>query len=142
MLIKINKIIKFNLAIILAIILIPILSIIIASPAFSKENLIIVNVGDNFKIELEGNYTTGYQWQLDDSFDKEIINLESSVYVPTATDLVGAGGKAVWKFKTLKKGKTKLSFKYLRTWESVPPAEPVVYIIEVHEEKTEKEEGK
>ena len=36
---------------------------------------------------------------------------------PEKTEVVGASGKDVWKFKTLKKGTTTISMDYSRSWE-------------------------
>jgi inhibitor of cysteine peptidase len=101
----------------------------IISPVFSEENKIKVNVGDNFKIELKSNPTTGYQWQLAEPLNN--IELVSSRYIPPNTNLVGAGGKEIWIFKAIKVGKTHISFKYLRPWESRQPEIQKIYLIDI-----------
>jgi predicted secreted protein len=101
----------------------------ITFPVFSEENKITVNVGDKFKIGLKSNPTTGYQWQLAEPLNN--IELVSSKYIPPNTNLVGAGGKEIWLFKAIKAGKTYISFKYVRPWESKQPEIQKIYVIEI-----------
>jgi len=105
--------------------------IILSSYAFCGEQVIRVKTGNNFKIELKSNPTTGYQWQLAKPLNKKIVDLVSSDYIPPKTNLVGAGNKEIWVFKAVKKGKTEILLKYARPWESVQPIEQKTYIIEV-----------
>lgn len=105
--------------------------ILFCMPAFSKENKFKVKVGDTFKIELESNATTGYQWQLAKSLNEKIVKLVSSKYILPSSNLVGAGGTEVWTFKGIKEGKTKISLKYVRPWEKAKPVYLKIYAIEV-----------
>jgi len=91
-----------------------------------------VKAGQRFIIRLDANPTTGYQWQLVQPLDPNILELVSSEYRPTETKLVGAGGKEVWTFKAVGAGKAKLSLKYVRPWEKdAKPAEREDFIIVV-----------
>lgn len=57
---------------------------------YSKSNnQIIAGVGDPFVIELEGNPTTGYEWQL--QFDSDKIVLLDQQYKPVGSKLGRAG---------------------------------------------------
>ena len=78
---------------------------------------IFPTVGKTFIVTLESNPTTGYQWQLNKSFDKKYVELIKSEFKRSKTDLVGAPGTEIWTFKALKSGTIKLSFKYARSWE-------------------------
>jgi len=109
--------------------------IIMVLPAFSKEDIINVNVGDNFKIELKSNPTTGYQWQLAEPINKNTVELVSSDYILPNTNLTGAGGKEVWIFKAIKAGEIKISLKYVRSWENVQPIDQNTYVIKVKNKK-------
>jgi predicted secreted protein len=86
-------------------------------------------VGEEFYINLKENGSTGYQWVLD--YDKNILKLSSkeSTSLCTSELMVGCGNEVTYKFAVLASGKTTLSFKYMRTWESVDPAETREYII-------------
>lgn len=111
--------------------LIFIVPILIVLPAFSDEN-ITTKVGNNFKIELKSNATTGYQWRLAKPVDDKIQFL-SSDYIAPNTNLMGAGGKEIWTFKAVKKGETKICFEYARPWENVKPEVSYTYIIRIND---------
>jgi len=99
-----------------------------SSPVKSIE----VKAGQRFIIRLDANHTTGYQWQLVQPLDPNILELVSSEYRPVEAKLVGAGGKEAWTFKSVRPGKAKVSFKYLRPWEKdAKPAETEDFIIVV-----------
>ena len=85
-----------------------------------------VTAGQEFVIVLDSNRTTGYQWQSTGEPDKGIVQLLGSEYHSSETELVGAGGKEIWKFKALKQGETVIALKYVRPWEKDVP--PVKYI--------------
>lgn len=105
--------------------------IFIGAAAFSSEN-ITVRLRKTFKIELNSNPTTGYQWQLAMPLETNSVSLVSSKYIPSKTNLTGSGGKEIWKFKAVKKGKTEISFQYVRPWEHVKPAAVSVYVININ----------
>jgi predicted secreted protein len=85
-----------------------------------------------FTLTLESNRTTGYQWQLAKPPDEKIIRLIRNEYRIPKTRLVGAGGKEVWTFKAVGKGKTEIFLKYVRPWEkNVPPVREAVFVIVV-----------
>lgn len=82
-------------------------------------------------VELEGNPTTGYEWQYEIK-DTSIANLASKNYVssdPTG-ERCGAGGTYTWSFVGLKEGETEVTFKYLRSWET-DVLESKTYVIKV-----------
>ncbi|MDI9818289.1 MULTISPECIES: protease inhibitor I42 family protein [unclassified Legionella] len=84
----------------------------------------IINVDANqphFIITLPSNPTTGYQWIVKD-YDQSFLRLLSSRYVAPQNKLIGAGGNMIFTFELIK-GKTypqntKMTFKYVRPWES------------------------
>lgn len=93
-------------------------------------NTIKATVGKEFIITLDGNATTGYQWQLASSIDDSLVKFVSSEYVPDKTGLTGSGGKSIWTFKAVRAGKAQVSFQYVRPWEKdTPPAKQATYII-------------
>ena len=77
-----------------------------------------VKTGESFMIKLESNPTTGYLWSLSKP-ESDIIKKIDNVYKPAKTDgkVVGSGGTEEWTFKAIAKGKTKLTFQYVRPWE-------------------------
>lgn len=92
-----------------------------------------VLMGQKFAITLHANATTGYRWQLAKPLDNSIVEHLGNEYLKPRTRLVGAGGKEVWKFKALGRGKTIIAMKYIRPWEKdIPPVENVQFQIVVH----------
>lgn len=80
-----------------------------------NDELINSKVGETFSIELEGNPTTGYQWQ--EKFDEEKVKLLDKKINPSSGQ-IGASATEVFKFQVLKEGTTDLRFNYKRAWES------------------------
>ncbi len=76
-----------------------------------------ISVGSQFIIVLESNPTTGYKWEA--SFDSNLIKLVKSDYkqAEAKPDMVGVGGKEYFTFEGLKKGDTKVTLDYQRSWE-------------------------
>jgi predicted secreted protein len=82
-----------------------------------------VKVGEEFKVELESNPTTGFDWQMTTRPDETILGLTGDEFVSSNTSAVGAPGVRTWRFKALKAGNTNMVFQYMRSWEKdVPPA--------------------
>jgi inhibitor of cysteine peptidase len=79
--------------------------------------------GDNLEIVLKANPTTGYRW--------EVVSIDTSILKNTGAEykadkvppgIVGAGGKTIMRFKSIKKGETLLKLIYHRPFEKdVPP---------------------
>jgi inhibitor of cysteine peptidase len=97
---------------------------------------ITVTVGQEFKLTLRYNATTGYQWQLAKPADEALLKLTSSEYKRPESGRIGAGGEQVWTFKTYATGKTELELHYLRPWEKgTPPARTTNFVVVIEKEK-------
>lgn len=76
-----------------------------------------------FSIKLPSNRTTGYRWYFRGiAHHQGLIEPVSVKYNAPVSELAGAGGTEVWKFKVLPKAFTvplrlKLRFVYARAWE-------------------------
>ena len=83
-----------------------------------------IAAGGSLTVTLESNPTTGFQWELTEVTDQTVLKYESQEYQePGAGAPVGAGGKEVWTFKALEKGRSTISMEYRRSWEEgVAPA--------------------
>ncbi len=95
-----------------------------------NKEIINTKVGETFKITLESNLTTGFQWQVD--FDRYYIQWISKQYKGSgegnsSTPLLGEGGHDTFNFKALKAGETQIKFTYSRPWESVQPGKTIIY---------------
>lgn len=81
-----------------------------------------LQAGDTFVLSLDSNPTTGYTWNLDDSWNEKMLTLVDQGYQSSTTsNIVGQGGRHYWKFKALKAGSADLKVYYARPWESVQP---------------------
>ncbi|MFC1933048.1 protease inhibitor I42 family protein [Chloroflexota bacterium] len=80
------------------------------------EKTINSSVGSEFAIALDSNPTTGYDWEV--SYDDNMLTLGDKEYtMEKCPGLVGAGGTQYFTFKALKKGETKITLDYQRSWE-------------------------
>lgn len=81
-----------------------------------------ISVGKTFRIELDGNPTTGFGWTVTKT-DARVVAIGTMTYVgKQAPGLVGSGGVFVFPVKGLKAGTTEIALAYSRSWESLPPA--------------------
>ena len=92
---------------------------------------ISATVGQKFTIPLESNQTTGYQWQLAKPLDESIVKLVDSKYEAPKGGLVGQGGHELWTFEAVSPGITQIALKYVRPWESTPPAKEQLFSVTV-----------
>lgn len=91
-----------------------------------------LSVGEELKINLRSNPTTGYRWQLADELDENVVKLVGSEFKAPDTRVLGAPGEEVWIFKAVGPGRTTIQMKYVRPWEKdVPPAKSAQFNIEV-----------
>ncbi len=91
-----------------------------------------VKLGRQFKLELDSNATTGYQWQLAQSLASRKVRQVDHKYITPKNGKIGAGGTEVWTFKAIGKGRTEIVFKYVRPWEKkVPPIELRTFFIDI-----------
>lgn len=70
------------------------------------------NAGNEFKIVLESNASTGYHWEIVGELDKSIVEFVSRDYQGSEPVMPGSGGKDVWTFKAVSAGKTEITLGY------------------------------
>lgn len=87
-------------------------------------------VGDTITFTAEENGSTGYVWAA--TFDAAVLEEGESSYAAKNTDpnIVGAPGVRTMTFKVKAAGKTTLSLKNARSWESSSPAQQVDVVVE------------
>ena len=99
---------------------------------------ISVAVGDEFKITLKYNSSTGYQWQIPKPPDEKLLKLSEPEYKRPDSKLIGAGGDEIWTCKALAEGKTEIGFAYVRPWEKgAKPAQSTNFVVIIKPAKTE-----
>ena len=97
---------------------------------------ITVTVGQQFKITLQYNVTTGYQWQFAKSPDPKLLKLMNTEYKRADSKLIGAGGDQIWTVKALAEGKTAVELNYVRPWETgATPAQSTNFVVVVKAKK-------
>mgnify|MGYP003812739293 FL=1 len=79
---------------------------------------------NSLTLMLNSNPTTGYRWTA--SYDEKMLTLTGKVYQQAGNgNLLGQGGKDMWRFQALQAGTTELKITYSRPWEPIPPGESV-----------------
>ena len=81
--------------------------------SFRDPTEVVVEAGQAFEIVLEGNFTTGYRWELQ---QQEGISLISEEMRPGGT-APGSAGTQHFQFKAVSRGSYSLEFSYRRPWE-------------------------
>ncbi len=81
-----------------------------------------VAVGDEFKMNLCSNPTTGFQWsEQADISDNEVVDQIEHIFVePSDKDQSsqqGKPGEEIWTFRALKRGESKIYVEYGRPWD-------------------------
>ncbi|MBN1372316.1 MAG: protease inhibitor I42 family protein [Anaerolineaceae bacterium] len=92
---------------------------------------ITLAVGDVLTVNLEGNITTGYNWELENT-DLQILELaEEPSYAPE-NEMPGSPGVITLRFNAVAAGEEILKLVYRRSWETdVDPLETFAIIVEV-----------
>lgn len=78
-------------------------------------------VGQELRIALDSNPTTGYMWSVDGAIPEQLSQTGDSEFTESST-AIGAGGIETWAFKAKSSGEGKLKLKYWRSFE--PTATP------------------
>jgi|GEM_PF-925401 len=96
---------------------------------------VYIKSGEEVKLELETNPSTGYDWSYIMKPDEDVLIETNYEYVADSTDemVVGGGGKGVWTFKAVNSGTVVIEMGYSRPWESVEPAKEFIVKIIIEE---------
>jgi predicted secreted protein len=95
--------------------------------AARAQEALSVQVNESTTVELDGNPSTGYSWQLDDGASEggELVKVEDLGYVkrelkPGERPVLGAPSKYQFRVTGLEAGAVKLVFNYVRGRETTP----------------------
>lgn len=103
----------------------------------SGDGVPVLKVGQVLEIELQGNASTGYQWQLVEDGGPVLKAMPppaaaATSETPAEPMMVGAPSATRWWFKAAEPGQTSLRLVYRRPWEQdAPPAQTADYRISV-----------
>jgi inhibitor of cysteine peptidase len=100
------------------------------SVAVGAEKPISVGVGQEFKIVLASNSSSGNQWLMARPLDDRFLKLLGSEYKRGRSGAAGAPGNEVLSFKALGEGKTQIYLKYAKLWEKdTAPAQTTNFVV-------------
>jgi predicted secreted protein len=90
-----------------------------------------VSAGQEFRIVLEANPTTGYVWKMSGTPDDSVVKLVGDEYrTPSVSGpRTGVGGTHFWTFRGVGPGETRITLTYSRPWEKVPPLKEVTFTV-------------
>lgn len=99
-----------------------------AADSGSARNL---TVGQQMRVTLEANPTTGYQWSIDGELPPQLAQEGEPEYLATSPAL-GAAGTEAWTFTARQSGRADLKLKYWRSFEpTVAPIGTFTVTVEV-----------
>lgn len=88
--------------------------------------------GDDIKVMLRSNATTGYSWTVVPASAAGHVTVDKGTYVSPSTRLAGAPGWQVFHVKVQRGGKVSLQFAYARPWEkNVKPVRTYTLPLEI-----------
>jgi inhibitor of cysteine peptidase len=82
--------------------------------------------GNEFKIIIAANPSTGYHWELVEELDEGIVQFVSREYRADEPVMPGSGGVDVWTFKAVAAGETTITLGYYPPSNDPVEAEQVV----------------
>ena len=103
----------------------------------SDDSVPVLKVGQVLEIELQGNASTGYQWQLVEDGSPVVKPATpppaaATSDKPAESMMVGAPSASRWWFQAVQPGQTTVRLVYRRLWEKdTPPAQTADYRVEV-----------
>ncbi len=94
-------------------------------PFTAKDNgkTVTLSIDDKFEIEVVGNASTGYTWQVLPYDSTVIKQVGEPTFKSNNGGKIGSPGIITFKFQTIAEGQTNLKLIYYRKWEKdKPPA--------------------
>jgi inhibitor of cysteine peptidase len=90
-----------------------------------------VAAGNEFKIVIESNPSTGYHWELVGELDGGILQFVSKDYRANEPVMPGSGGVDVWTFHAVAAGETTITLGYYPPGQGEPAAQEVAFAVVV-----------
>lgn len=90
-----------------------------------------LEVGQKLAVALEGNPTTGFNWEVGE-IDESVLKQFGEAEYKADSKLIGAGGMITYTFEAVQQGTTTLKLIYHRSWETdVPPEKEFLVTVNV-----------
>jgi inhibitor of cysteine peptidase len=90
-----------------------------------------LSVGQKLEIQLAGNPTTGFNWEVSET-DESIIKQSGEAGYKSDSNLIGSGGMFKYTFEAVQPGTTTIKLIYHRSWEKdIPPEQEFTITVEV-----------
>lgn len=99
--------------------------LVISDPGKSLE----VAAGNEFKIIINSNPTTGYHWELVGELDDALVEFVSKEYRADEPVLIGSGGVDVWTFKAVAPGETDIVLGNYPPGEGEPAIQEITFTV-------------
>ncbi|MFH1330908.1 MAG: protease inhibitor I42 family protein [Actinomycetota bacterium] len=87
-----------------------------------KGAVVELAVGEQIVVELDGNATTGYTWEVT-AVDAAVLAPAGDVDYRSESDADGAGGAFTFRFDAVARGETTVTLVYHRSWEDAAPVD-------------------
>ncbi len=89
-----------------------------------------IGVGSELEVSLPGNPSTGYSWAVIAN-DPSVLEQLGEPAFDVESDIVGAGGTFIFRFRGAAAGTSMLKFAYERSFENTEPLDTVSVAVEV-----------
>lgn len=90
---------------------------------------VILREGEKLMIALEGNPTTGFEWEVESEPAGGLLQRIEGPAYSSSSSLIGAGGTFYFRYAAVVAGQGELTFVYRRSWETVPPEKTVSMVV-------------
>jgi predicted secreted protein len=91
-------------------------------------------VGNEFLINIpEQTGSTGFKWLLSSGYNHGVVVFEGVTFISATGGQIGAAQTEVWRFKSVGKGTTKLTFSYVQPFDkTTPAAQTMVFTVNIN----------
>lgn len=92
--------------------------------------VIYVEVGDVVTLQLEGNPTTGFTWEIT-TIDEMVLIVLGDPQYQSDSDLIGSPGVFTFQLRAIAEGETPVQLAYHRSWEETEPLQTYGFTVVV-----------
>jgi len=98
----------------------------------AHDQTVTLREGEKLMIALEGNPTTGFQWEVESEPGGGLLQRIEGPAYSSSSSLIGAGGTFYFRYAAAVAGQGELTFVYRRSWETGPPEKTVSMVVLVY----------